>query len=114
MPTKKHKKMNTPSLETKSRSPQPKTFHARLKKEWVLSKDEVKEAHDIGQVFVDTRTDDQYVGLNRHPKAKAIGTIPGSRNVPHDWLTIGGKGTFRNIPALQQIMKSQGCPIRGP
>ena len=80
----------------------------------MLSKDEVKQAFDNGQLFLDSRTDDQYVGLNRHPKVKATGTIPGSRNVPQDWLTIGGKGTFRNIPAFQQIMKSQGVPIRGP
>ncbi|MAA90754.1 MAG: sulfurtransferase [Deltaproteobacteria bacterium] len=109
---KKAKKPKYP-LETESRSPQQKTFNARLKKEWVLSKDEVKQAFDNGQLFVDSRTDDQYVGLNRHPKAKATGTIPGSRNVPQDWLTIDGKGTFRNIPALQQIMKSQGVPDQG-
>ena len=50
------------------------------------------------------------MGLNKHPKAKSSGTIPGSINVPQDWLTLGGKGTFRDIPALKQIMKRQGVP----
>ena len=50
------------------------------------------------------------MGLNKHPKAKVLGTIPGSINVPQDWLTLGGKGTFRDIPALKQIMKRQGVP----
>ena len=71
-------------LETESRSPQQKTFNGRLKKNWVVSKDEVKEAFNNGKLFLDSRTDDQYMGLNRHPKAKTIVTIPGSRNVPQD------------------------------
>ncbi len=50
------------------------------------------------------------MGLNKHPKAKVLGTIPGSINIPQDWLTLGGKGTFRDIPALKQIMKRQGVP----
>ena len=50
------------------------------------------------------------MGLNKHPKAKVLGTIPGSINVPQDWLTLGGKGTFRDIPALKQIMKRQRVP----
>ena len=50
------------------------------------------------------------MGLNKHSKAKASGTIPGSINVPQDRLTLGGKGTFRDIPALKQIMNSQGVP----
>ena len=50
------------------------------------------------------------MGLNKHPKAKASGTIPGAINVPQDWLTLGEKGTFRDIPALKQTMKRQVVP----
>ena len=50
------------------------------------------------------------MGLNKHPKVKVLGIITGSINVPQDWLTIGGKGTFRDIPALKQIIKVRGFP----
>ena len=107
-----YKKAKKPAfpIETVSNSLQPKTFQANFKKEWVLSRDQVRQAFDNGDVFLDSRTDDQFMGLNKHPKAKVLGTIPGSINVPQDWLTLGGKGTFRDIPALKQIMKRQGVP----
>ena len=68
---------------------------------WVLSRDQVRQAFDNGDVFLDSRTDDQFMGLNKHPKAKVLGIITGSINVPQDWLTHGGKGTFRDLPALE-------------
>jgi len=110
-----YKKAKKPAfpIETVPNSLQPKTFQASFKKEWVLSRDQVRQAFENGDVFLDTRTDDQFMGLNKHPKTKALGTIPGSINVPQDWLTIGGKGTFRDIPALKQIMKSQGVSDQG-
>ena len=106
---KKAKKQAFP-IETVPNSLQPKTFQANFKKEWVLSRDQVRQAFENGDVVLDSRTDDQFMGLNKHPKANVLGTIPGSINVPQDWLTLGGKGTFRDIPALKQIMKRQGVP----
>ena len=89
-----------------------------MKKEWVLSKDEVKEAFNNGQLFLDIRTDDHYVGLNRHPKVKAIGTIPGSRNVPQDWLTIGGKGQITpkaaEHPPVAKLIEDGDLEITDP
>ena len=81
-----YKKAKKPAfpIETVSNSLQPKTFQANFKKEWVLSRDQVRQAFDNGDVFLDSRTDDQFMGLNKHPKAKVLGTIPGSINVPQD------------------------------
>ena len=107
-----YKKAKKPAfpIETVPNSLQPKTFQANFKKEWVLSRDQVRQAFENGDVFLDSRTDDQFMRLNKHSKAKASGTISGSINVPQDWLTLVGKGTFRDIPALKQIMKRQGVP----
>ena len=44
-----------------------------MKNEWVLSKIEIKQALNNGKVFLDSRTDNQYMGLNKHPKTKALG-----------------------------------------
>ena len=59
------------SIETVPNSLQPKTFQANFKKEWVLNRDLVRQAFDNGDVFLDSRTDDQFMGLNKHYKAKA-------------------------------------------
>jgi len=98
-----YKKAKKPAfpIETLPNSLQPKTFQANFKKEWVLSRDQVRQAFENGDVFLDSRTDDQFMGLNKHPKAKVLGIIKGSINVPQDWLTHGGKGTFRDLPALK-------------
>ena len=85
-----YKKAKKPAfpIETVTNSLQPKTFQANFKKEWVLSRDQVRQALENGDVFLNSRTDDQFMGLNKHPKAKASGTIPGSISVPQDWLPL--------------------------
>ena len=76
---KKAKKPANP-LEEGINKPVAKTFKAQLQQQLVLSMSQVKHSLDAGAVFVDSRTDDQFMGLNKHPKAKSIGTIPGSIN----------------------------------
>lgn len=109
---KKAKKPANP-LEEGINQPVAKTFNAELKQQLVLSMSQVKQSLDAGAVFVDSRTDDQFMGLNKYRKAKRIGTITGSINLPQDWTTVGGKGVFRDKAALETIFASRGVPTSG-
>jgi thiosulfate/3-mercaptopyruvate sulfurtransferase len=90
-----------------------KTFEVSLREEMIVSKDDVKASLGGGTVLVDNRPNDQYVGVNRHGKSKRSGTIPGSLNLPENWLTMNGGGTFRPTGELQQLYAAAGVPTEG-
>jgi len=90
-----------------------KNYSAKWRSEMIVTRSQVKQALDSGMPMIDTRTYDQHVGLNQHPKAKSKGTIPGSTNLPQNWLTFGGKGTFRTNNEITKIYGAAGVPTSG-
>jgi len=91
----------------------PKTFKANLRKQMIATKADVQRAIRSGIVLVDNRPNNQYLGVNRHPRAKRSGTIPGARNLPENWFTRNGGGTFRDVAALKKLYKLAGVPATG-
>ncbi len=90
-----------------------KTFQPKPRMEMVVTMDDVKKAKAAGVLLVDNRPEDQYVGINRHPKATESGTIEGAKNVPNGWLTVNGGGKFRSSAQLAQLFKVAGVPTSG-
>lgn len=81
-----------------------KAFKAKaLRKELVASKAEVSAALGNGMLLVDSRPEDQYMGVNRNPKAKRNGTLPGAANVPNTWMTENNGGKFRDTASLRKL-----------
>lgn len=90
-----------------------KTFKVNLRKDMLITAEDVKKARTSGVVLVDNRPEDQFVGINRHPKATASGTIPGARNLPNAWLTVNGLGEFRKKGELEKLYKLANVPTSG-
>lgn len=90
-----------------------KTFNISLRQDMIPTTDDVKAALDKGVVMVDNRTADQYMGVNRHGKAKANGTVPGAINLPQSWMTENGGGMFRSKDTIAQLYKAAGVPTSG-
>lgn len=90
-----------------------KTFNVNLRKDMLIGEADVKAAMDKGVVLVDNRTADQYMGVNRHGKAKASGTIPGATNLPQSWMTENAGGTFRDKATLEKLYAAAGVPTSG-
>ncbi len=90
-----------------------KTFTPHWRNDMIVSRADVKKALEAGVPLIDSRTYDQYVGLNQHPKAKSKGTIPGAIVLPQNWLTVGGKGSFRSNSELKKIYDASGIPTSG-
>lgn len=81
-----------------------KTFKAKaLRTELVASKAEVSAALGKGTLLVDSRPEDQYMGVNRNPMAKRNGTLPGAANVPNTWMTENNGGKFRDADTLRKL-----------
>ena len=90
-------------LETGDVKPATKTFKANLRKDMLATKADVIAAQKDGTTLVDNRPNNQFIGVNKHKLAKRFGTIPGAVNLPENWLTKNGGGTFRSTPALEKL-----------
>jgi len=79
----------------------------------IATADDVKKAKAAGIPLVDNRPEDQFVGINRHPKSTASGTLEGAKNFPNAWMTVNGQGEFRKKPELEKLYKVAGVPTSG-
>lgn len=90
-----------------------KTFTSHPRMEMVAGIDDVKASKAKGVMLVDSRPEDQYVGINRNPKASENGTLPGARNLPSGWTTENGGGMFRPKSELEKLFKVANVPTSG-
>ena len=93
--------------------PSAKMFKANLRKEMILTKADVQAAANSGMLLVDNRPNHQFVGINKHGKAKRYGTIPGSKSLPESWLTQNGGGKFRMKDQLAKLYATANVPMAG-
>lgn len=100
-------------LQTGAPKSEPKTFKVNVRKDMIVTMDDVKKAKAAGVLLVDNRPEDQYVGINRHPKATDSGTVEGAKNLPNGWMTVNGMGEFRKKGQLEQLYKLANVPTSG-
>lgn len=100
-------------LEAGAKKVDAKKFDVKVRQEMIVTMDDVKKALGTNVVLVDNRPEDNYVGINRHPKATLAGTLPGAKNLPNGWTTVNGGGEFRNKGQLEQLYKLAGVSTSG-
>ena len=100
-------------LQTGAPKIEPKAFKVAVRKDMIVTMDDVKKAKAAGVLLIDNRPEDQYAGINRHPKSTESGTIEGAKNLPNGWLTVNGMGEFRNRSQLDQLYKVASVPTSG-
>jgi thiosulfate/3-mercaptopyruvate sulfurtransferase len=100
-------------LQTGAPKVDPKSFKVAVRKEMIVTMDDVKKARAAGVLLVDNRPEDQFVGINRHPKSTESGTIEGAKNLPNGWITVNGGGEFRSKAQIEQLHKIANVPTGG-
>ncbi|MEO6145833.1 MAG: sulfurtransferase [Sulfuriferula sp.] len=100
-------------IQTGMNQPQPKTFVAKFRKDMYPTEADVEKARKAGDILVDNRPNDQYMGVNRTATVKRNGTIPGAKNLPESWLTDNDGGKFRSVAELEKLYKNAGVPLKG-
>lgn len=100
-------------LQTGATKTEPKSFKISVRKDMIVTIDDVKKAKAAGVVLVDNRPEDQYVGINRHPMATDSGTIEGARSLPNGWMTVNGQGEFRKKGQIEQLYKVANVSTSG-
>ena len=88
-------------------------FKGSLQKAMIINKADVNKASQAGGVLVDNRPHNQYIGINKHPKATRFGTIPNSKNLPENWLTKNGGGMFSSPARLNKLYTYASIPTKG-
>ncbi len=101
------------TIENGENSPKPKAFKANLRKDMIANKAEVAALIGKPVPLIDMRPPDQFVGVNRHPKAARNGTIPGASNLPESWVTENNGGRFRSTQTLKSLYASASVPTSG-
>jgi len=101
------------AMEKGANKPSAKTFKANLRQDMLVSKADVKKEMEAGGKLVDFRPHNQYLGVNKHGKAKRFGTIPGAKNLPENWLTKNGGGSFRTPSELKKLYAMADVPTSG-
>lgn len=90
-----------------------KTFKGNLRSDMIATKSDVQAAIKSGTLLVDNRPNNQYVGVNKHGKAKRFGTIPSAKNLPENWITQNGGGSFRDTATLRKLYAAAGVSTSG-
>ncbi len=100
-------------LQTGPVTPAPKVFKANLRRDMLITMDDVKKAQADGKLLIDARPEDHYAGINRHGKSTQSGTIAGAKNVPHNWMAVNGGGVFRPKAQAEQLYAVANVPTAG-
>lgn len=100
-------------LEAGAAKPVAKTFNVSLRKEMLAGVEDVKAAKAKGVLLVDSRPEDQFMGINRNPKASMNGTLESAKNLPTGWTTENAGGLFRPKAQLEQLYKVANVPTSG-
>ncbi len=88
--------------------PERAEFDADFRPELIADTDEVQQARNAGVQLVDNRPAEQYRGEEKHPAARAAGTIPDSINLQHEQLVEDGTAFVVDREKLQALMDQAG------
>ncbi|MEA3275653.1 MAG: sulfurtransferase [Pseudomonadota bacterium] len=100
-------------LESPVNRPEPTKYVARPDPELMLNIEGAKALLANQGGFVDARSAGEFVGLYRGGKEERPGTIPGSKNLPYDWVTEDGSGKLRDAGALEALFAARGIAHEG-
>ena len=100
-------------LENKINKPSPKTFKANPRADYIVTAEQLKDMLDGNISLVDSRSRGEHMGLLSGGGKERPGTIPGSVNLPYDWLTVNGGARFHSADNLKSIYEAVGVPLEG-
>ena len=92
----------------------PKKFVAHFRPDYVVSRDEVKQAlkaHDVK--LVDARPPQQYQGKAKSPAVRVAGTIPGAVNVPAVQVASADSTRPANMATIDKVLAKAGIKAQG-
>lgn len=84
------------------------TFKSQPRKHLQAGKTDVHKSIKSGKSLIDARSVAEYLGVYQASPEEQVGTIPGSKNLPFDWLTMNGSGQLLEVGQLKELFKQRG------
>ncbi len=88
------------------------SFEADFRPELIADASEVEQARHAGVQLVDNRPPEQFLGRDKHPDARAGGTIPEALNLPEQQLTQDGTAFMLDRETLEAVMQQASVEDR--
>jgi thiosulfate/3-mercaptopyruvate sulfurtransferase len=88
-------------------------YQVNLQPEMVPDAQAVRAAFERQVALVDARSEGEFVGLYTGDEKERPGTIPGSKHLPHDWISDDGSGKLRSPGALKALFEARGIATEG-
>lgn len=88
-------------------------YRANFRPELVPDAKAVRAAIAADAQPVDARSEGEYVGVYSGGSSERPGTIPGSRHLPHDWVSNDGSGRLRSAGAMRALFEARGVDTDG-
>ncbi len=101
-------------LEKTFARPEPKPFKANFRSQYLATAEDIKKAlSGDGTTLLDSRPNDQHLGVNKSGSVKRTGTLKGAVNLPGKWTTVNDGGKFRNVDVLRRLYAAAKAPTEG-
>lgn len=90
-----------------------KTFKASESFKAAANAEQIKSLLGTTTALVDARSVAEHMGIWGTGTKERAGAIPGSANLPYDWLTVNGSAQLRETDKLRRLYKEAGVPLEG-
>jgi len=100
-------------LESGSIKPVMKSFKGQLNKAVLATESDVQSAAANNISLIDSRSYEQFLGINKSGSVQNAGTLNGAISLPGGWMTVNGGSMFRNQQQLNRLFKFAGAPTTG-
>ena len=100
-------------LEKGMSSTNAKTFKASESNQTLANAEQIKSKLKGDTALVDARSVAEHLGVWGTGTKNRAGAIPGSTNLPYDWLTTNGSGQLHKPDKLALLYKERGVPLEG-
>lgn len=91
-----------------------KPFSARLRTDWLADAAAVQQALESGDLLIDHRSAEEYLGLEIKGPGERPGTLPGAIHLEYEWLTHMDSGRLRDVATLKALYRARGIPLDRP
>jgi len=100
-------------LESGASKPVAKSFKGQLNTTVLATERDVQNAVANNIKLIDSRSYEQFLGINKSSSVQLSGTLEGAISIPGSWMTKSGGNLFRNKQQLNKLFQFAGAPITG-
>ncbi|MCP4414691.1 MAG: sulfurtransferase [Gammaproteobacteria bacterium] len=100
-------------IKSGASKPMAKSFKGELNTAVLATESDVKNATANNIKLIDSRSYEQFLGINKSGSVQHPGTLENAISLPGSWLTENSDNLFRNKQQLNKLFQFAGAPTTG-